>query len=188
MKRILFTIFVLSLFFSSTHFSYSGTFVVMVDQENESAGSVDVNRSYYGAPSDIIMHGQDQMHPFAFTSSPLGHALRLSSRLLGELCATHDDQLIKDEILRDMNGFCDLALDLSTLCDVAILYVRNQIAVMPEKQNYFCEEVNHFRQKVIMLTEQFLHLIEGQEFLPEIITTCVVFDRIVKKTGELISH
>lgn len=188
MKGVFFKLFLISvLFLTSVGFVFCETFIVHTDQqEKNSTYKSEIEHSYYGTHFDIITQ-QEDVHPFAFTASPLGHALRLSLRLIGELYAAESDDLIKNEILQNINVFCDQALDLSTLSDIAFLYVKKQIAVMPEKQNYFCEEVHHFRQKINMLSEYFASFIEGQELSPELITICVVFDRIVKKTGQMLA-
>lgn len=130
---------------------------------------------------DSIMNVYEQ-EPFAFTTSPLGYALRFLSRVFAELSEIKTHQ-VSDDVL---NQLCDNVLDLSTLSDNALLYSKHQIALVPEKERYCKEELEHFVQKIEILEEQFSTLV-ADGLNPEIITIRVVLARIIKKIHEIIT-
>ncbi len=124
-----------------------------------------------------------EQEPFAFTTSPLGYALRFLSRVFAELSEIKKDQL--SQVM--LHELCDQVLDISTLSDSALLYTKHQIALVPEKELYFVEELDRFVQKIEMLEDCFSGLTVDQELSPEVITIRVVLARIIKKIHEIIA-
>ncbi len=132
-----------------------------------------------------MITGQDYSL-FYFTASPLGHALRLSSSLMGDLYAAADDQYVLAELHEDMHDFCYRVLDLNSLFDCARMDVAKQLQQNPEKGRYLLSEVSHFQERTILLLDTLTRLV-GNNFTEHSVAAVATLIYIVKKTGQILA-
>ena len=139
-------------------------------------------RSYHGATYDMVTGVEHS--PFMFTTSSLGHALRATSFLLGHLYEASDDASVREQLLEEMDSFCEKILNLYVVCHEALRSVERQLHNAPEKSGYLLEEVEQLHQRIVVLSECFAALatVEGHE----ISTVFVTLNMIIKKTGQML--
>ncbi len=141
-------------------------------------------RSYHGATYDTVTGAEHS--PFMFTTSILGHSLRATSFLLGHMHAAGQDGAACDYFMEHMDRFCEQILNLYVLCHKAFYSVGRQLQDTSEKSGYLTEEIEHLRQRMIVLSEAFESLV-GNEQSHEISTVLVTLRILINKTGHLLA-
>ena len=141
-------------------------------------------RSYHGATHDMITGGEH--NPFMFTTSSLGHSLRATSSLLGHVYAAVEESSVREQLMENMDDFCENILNLYVLCHEAVRSVECQLDDAPERSGYLLEHVEHLHQRVLVLSDYFGALVENAQS-HEISTVLVTLNMIVKKTGRMLA-
>ncbi len=122
---------------------------------------------------------------FYFMASPLGQALRLSARLMGDLHAAADDPYVLAELNDEIIEFSFRVLDLNTLSDVARFDVIKQLKENPEKGRYLLSEIAHLQERTILLLDTFRNVF-GQNFNQYSITIVITLEYMAKKIGQML--
>ncbi len=154
-------------------------------QEQHEYSFVMIDRSHHAALYDVVL--EQEHHPFLFTPSPLGNAVRLASYLLGELYAAAEDSAIYEHVIEHLEGFSYRILDLYALYYQAHHDVIFQIQMTPEKQQYLLPEVGHLQERIDRIIQMFNHVIGSvqNEYTSLIQITCA---RMSKKTDQLLAQ
>ena len=141
-------------------------------------------RSYHEATYDMVTGVEHS--PFMFTTSSLGQSLRATSFLLGHLYEASEDVSVREQMIEEMDSFCEKILNLYVLCHEALRSVERQLHDAPEKSGYLVEEVEHLRQRIVVLSECFEALVENVQS-HEISTVLVTLTILVNKTGRMLA-
>ncbi len=147
--------------------------------------SLQKGRSHHASTYDVVL--QEEHHPFLFTPSPLGNALRLSSYLLGELYAAAEDGAIYDHVVEQLDRLSYRVLDLYALHHEAQKDVVHQLQIMPEKQGYLLPEVAHLQERIERLSSMFMHVM-GSINNEYVSTIRVTLRRMSQKTDQLLAQ
>ncbi len=141
-------------------------------------------RSYHAATYDTVTGVEHS--PFVFTTSSLGQSLRATSFLLGHLYAAAEDSSVRDQMMDDMEDFCEKILNLYVLCHEALRSVSHQLHDAPEKSSYLVEEIEHLQQRIMVLSDCFEALVETAQS-HEISTVLVTLRIIINKTRQMLA-
>ncbi len=141
-------------------------------------------RSYHGATYDMVTG--EQHNPFMFTTSSLGQSLRATSSLLGHLHEASENGAVREQMMEDMESFCEKILNLYVLCHEALRSVERQVHNAPEKSGYLVEHVEHLRQRLVAVSEYFACLVDTEQS-HEISTVLVILNSLIKKTGQMLA-
>ena len=141
-------------------------------------------RSYHGATYDMVTGVEHS--PFMFTTSSLGQSLRATSFLLGHLYEASEDVSVREQMMEEMDSFCEKILNLYVLCHAALRSVERQLHDAPEKSGYLVEEVEHLRQRIVVVSECFSSLVDTAQS-HEISTVLVTLNILVNKTGRMLA-
>jgi hypothetical protein len=143
-------------------------------------------RSYHGAMHDMMTGSE--LSPFMYTNtmSSVGLSLRATSFLLGHLYAAAEDTFVRDQMMGNMDSFCENILNLYVLCHEAVRSVERQLDEVPERSGYLLEQVEHLHQRVVVLVDYFGALVDDTQS-HEISTVLVTLNKILKKTGQMLA-
>jgi len=141
-------------------------------------------RSYHGATYDMVTGAEHS--PFMFTTSSLGQSLRATSFLLGHLYEAAEDASVCRQMMEEMDSFCEKILNLYVLSHEALRSVERQLHDTPEKTGYLMEEVEHLRQRMVILSECFSSLVDTAQS-HEISTVLVTLNILINKTGQMLA-
>ena len=155
-------------------------FAVLPYEEDDYVGYAQTVRSHHAAVYDVVT--EQHHHPFSFTPSPLGDAIRLTSFLLGEIYAAAEEQDVHDHIVAQMHTFSYRVLDLYALYCTAQADIKRQVDQRPEQANYLLGEMGHLRERIAVLLDRFSE--EMGAYQNEYVSTVkVTLERIMRKTA-----
>jgi hypothetical protein len=182
MKYVLRQVTVMMVLFFSVHLvtCQEGTH----DTDNHwTEGQERVLRSHHGATYDMVTGAEHS--PFMFTTSPLGHSLRATSILLGQIHEAAEDSAAYEYFMEHLDCFCEQILNLYVLCHKAFCSAGRQLHAGSEKSGYLTEEIEHVRQRLIVLSEAFESLVAEQSH--ERSAVLVNLHILINKTGHLLA-
>lgn len=183
MKYVLRNVIVMTALFFSMNLMYGHGWSQDADEQSFEDQEY-VVRSYHGATYDMVTGIEHS--PFMFTTSQLGHALRATSFLLGQIHAAADESIAYEHFMEQLDRFCEQILNLYVLCHKGLCSVERQVQGGSEKSGYLIEEIEHLQERLIVLSQAFESLV-GTQQSHETSTVFVTLHILINKTGHLLA-